>query len=349
MIIREERRMPTALLLGEDVHLRVELGVRRDRPRLRQHLPPLHILFLRAPQQGTDVVPGATLIEELAEHLHPSAGRLGRVAQTDDLDLLTNLDDPTLHPAGHHRAPTSDREHILDRHQERAVNVTLRLRDERVHRLHQLQDLRRPLRVALQRLQRRDPHHRRVITRELVLVQQLPDLELHQLQDLLVIDHVRLVQRHHNARDPHLTGQQHVLTGLGHRTIRRRHHQNRAIHLRRTRNHVLDVIRVTRTIDVRVMTIVGLVLHMRDRDRDPPRLLLRRLIDLIERHHRRVRIPLRQHLRDRRRQRRLPMVNMTNRPNIQMRLVPLKLRLRHRSCPFLGSEAPGRRDGWFVW
>ena len=66
------------------------------------------------------------------------------------------------------------------------------------------------------------------------------------------------------ARHPHLTGQQHMLTRLRHRTIRRRHHQNRPIHLRRTRDHVLDVIRMTRHIHMRVMPIRRLILHMRD-------------------------------------------------------------------------------------
>src|SRR5215475_14873357 len=37
-IVREERRVPTALLLRQDVGLRLELRVRRDRTRLRQNL-----------------------------------------------------------------------------------------------------------------------------------------------------------------------------------------------------------------------------------------------------------------------------------------------------------------------
>ena len=41
------------------------------RARLAQHLTPLHIFLLRATQQGTDVVARLTLVEELAEHLHP--------------------------------------------------------------------------------------------------------------------------------------------------------------------------------------------------------------------------------------------------------------------------------------
>src|SRR5262249_42340215 len=47
-IVREERRVPTALLLRQDVGLRLELRVRRDRARLRQHLAALDLLALRA-------------------------------------------------------------------------------------------------------------------------------------------------------------------------------------------------------------------------------------------------------------------------------------------------------------
>src|SRR6266702_2784618 len=119
-----------------------------------------------------------------------------------------------------------------------------------------------------------------------------------------------------------------MLPRLRHRTIRRRNNQDRPVHLRRTGDHVLHVIRVTRAVDMRVVPLLRLVLDMRRRNRDPARLLLRRLVNLVVR---RVRRParLRQYLRDRRRQRRLAMIDMANRPNVAMRLRPLKLRLRH--------------------
>src|ERR1700691_6425850 len=51
---------------------------------------------------------------------------------------------------------------------------------------------------------------------------------------------------------------------------------------------------------------------------------------------------LRQYLRDRRRQRRLPVIDVPDRPHIAMRLRPLKLRLRHgfilRSIPLVSSH-----------
>src|SRR6266849_5459054 len=53
----EERRMPPAFLLAQDLHLTLKLRVRRDAPRLRQHHPPLHPVILHAPAGQPHVVP----------------------------------------------------------------------------------------------------------------------------------------------------------------------------------------------------------------------------------------------------------------------------------------------------
>src|SRR5437879_6890616 len=53
----EERRVPPPLLLRQHVHLALKLRVRRDRLRLRQPHPPLHLVLLHAAQQQTHLVP----------------------------------------------------------------------------------------------------------------------------------------------------------------------------------------------------------------------------------------------------------------------------------------------------
>ncbi len=159
--------------------------------------------------------------------------------------------------------------------------------------------------------------------------QQLAQLQLHQLHQLGVVDHVGLVQEHHHRRNADLAGQQDVLAGLRHRAVRRRTHQDRAVHLRRPGDHVLDVVGVARAVDVGVVTILRLVLHVRRRDRDPALALFGSLVDLVERHELRPAL-VRQHLGDRRRQRRLAVVDVTDRPDVDVRLGPLKFRLRHR-------------------
>ena len=201
-------------------------------------------------------------------------------------------------------------------------------------------DLLAPLRVALERLERRDADDRDVVARELVLGEQLADLELDELEDLLVVDHVGLVQRDDDVGHADLAGQQHVLLGLRHRAVGRRDHQDRAVHLRGTGDHVLDVVGVTRAVDVRVVPLLGLVLDVRDRDRDAALALLRRLVDLVERREGvEVRVLVVQHLGDRRGQRRLAVVDVTDGADVDVRLGPLELGLRHWCPPSLRSSA----------
>ena len=80
-----------------------------------------------------------------------------------------------------------------------------------------------------------------------------------------------------------LAGEQDVLARLRHRAVGRRDHENRAVHLRGARDHVLDVVGVTRAVDVRVVAVRRLVLDVRGVDRDAALPLLRRLVDLVER------------------------------------------------------------------
>src|ERR1700758_880306 len=121
-VVVEERRVPSALVLGQDVHAALELGVRRGGTGLDDDLAALHVLTLDTTQQQPDVVAGLALVEQLAEHLHTGDGGLGAGRlDADDLDFLVDVDDPALHTTGDHGATAGDSEDVLDRHQERLV------------------------------------------------------------------------------------------------------------------------------------------------------------------------------------------------------------------------------------
>ena len=137
--------------------------------------------------------------------------------------------------------------------------------------------------VALERLQRGADDERDVVAREVVLGEQLADLDLDELEELLVVDHVGLVEEHDDVRDADLAGEQDVLTRLRHRAVGGGHDEDRAVHLGGARDHVLDVVGVTGAVDVRVVTVLRLVLDVRRRDRDAALLLLRSVVDLGER------------------------------------------------------------------
>ena len=133
---------------------------------------------------------------------------------------------------------------------------SLRRGDIAIHRFHQLQnrglaDLAR--RVAFQRLDRRTHDDRGVVAGELVLVEKLAHFKLHQLNQLGVIDHVGFVQEDHNGGHADLTGEQDVLAGLGHGAVGSANHEDRAVHLGRAGDHVLDVVGVSRAVHVGVV------------------------------------------------------------------------------------------------
>ncbi len=325
--------MAAALFLGQDVDVCLELGVRGDRVGLAHDLPTLNVLALGASQQQADVFSRTALIKELAEHLDAGDDRLRRRAgvNADNLDLGVDLEHTTVDATGDDRATTGDREDVLHGHHERLIQVALGLRNVLIDLIHELSHGRGPLLVTLERLQRRDAHDGQIVTGELVGGQQLADLHLDKLHDLFVVHHVGLVQCDHDVGNADLTSEQHVLLGLRHRTICGRHDKNRTVHLCRTRDHVLHVVSVPGAVDVSVVTLLRLVLDMRNGDRDAALLLFRGLVDLIECLGVRVlsRILVVQNLRDRSGQRRLTVVNVTDGADVDVRLGPLELSLRH--------------------
>ena len=70
--------------------------------------------------------------------------------------------------------------------------------------VHEFLDTLDPLRIALEGLQGRHPDHRCVLV-ELLGGQQLADLQLNELEELLVVDHVGLVQRDQDVGHADLT------------------------------------------------------------------------------------------------------------------------------------------------
>src|SRR4051794_3018550 len=339
-----ERRMAAALLLGQHVHAGDELGVRLDRAGLGHDLAALDLLALDAAQQAADVVARLALVEQLLEHLDAGHHDLARVLDADQLDLFADLDHAALDAPGRDGAPALDPEDVLDGHQEGLVDGPLGGRDVAVDGVHQLLDgsvgrIGR-IRWRLERLERAAADDRHLVAREVVLGQQLADLELDELEQLRVIDHVDLVQEDDDVRHLDLAGEQDVLARLGHRAVGRGHDQDRAVHLGGAGDHVLDVVGVARAVDVRVVARVGLVLDVGDGDGDAALALLGRVVDRVERAVLGLALEA-QVLGDGGGERRLAVVDVADRADVDVRLGALELLLGHAAT---GSLIPLK--GW---
>src|SRR3546814_11382752 len=99
----------------QDVGLRREVRVRRDRARLGQNLAALHVLAAHTAQQRAEVVARLARVQQLAEHLDARADRLLGIADAHELDLVAHnheaaLDAPAHHPAAPRTLEQSGRE-----------------------------------------------------------------------------------------------------------------------------------------------------------------------------------------------------------------------------------------------
>ena len=326
--------MTAALVLGQNVHLANELGVGVDGTGLGQNLAALDLGLGNAAQQGADVVAGLSVVQQLVEHLDTGDDGLALlVGQTNDLNLLVELQLTTLHTAGSNGTTAGDGEHVLDGHQEGHILLAVGGGDPLVNGVHQLLDAGILGSVGIgglgnQGVQGGTADDGGVVAREAIEVQQLADFHLHQLQQLLVVHLVALVQEHQHGGHVHLTGQQQVLAGLGHGAVGGGDDQDSAVHLGSTGDHVLDIVGVARAVHVSIVTLGGLILNVSGVDGDTTLALFGSLVDgrvvgvLSAALHRQV-------LGDGSGQSGLTMVDVTDGADVNMGLRSLKFLLSH--------------------
>ena len=188
----------------------------------------------------------------------------------------------TLYTAGCNGTTTGNGEHVLYRHQERLVGVTLRIRNIIVNGAHQLHDLIAPLAVGIfQSLQSGTLDNRAVI--EAILLKLLYHFHFNQLKDIVI--HVRavaLVQEYNDIGNAYLTSQKDMLLGLRHNAVGSSYNKNSAVHLSCAGDHVLYIVSMSRAVNVCIVPLVGLVLNVCGRNGNTTLSLFGSLIDILK-------------------------------------------------------------------
>ena len=262
------------------------------------------------------------------EHLDTGNGGLLDRADTDDLDLGVDLQGTALCTTGNNGATTGDGEDVLDGHEEGLVLLTHGVRNVGVDCVHELLDLSNPLGVAFESLQRGNANNGSVVAVELLRGEEVTDLHLDEVEELFVVNHVCLVQCNQQGGDANLASEQNVLAGLCHGAVGSCNHEDCAVHLSRTGNHVLDVVSVAGSVNVCVVALLGLVLDVSNVNGNTALALLGSGVDhtevalLVQ-----VRVLVSQNLGDCCGQGGLTVVNVTNGTDVNVRLGALELSL----------------------
>lgn len=282
LVVVGEAGVAATLLLGQDVHGGEELLVGLGRAWGSDDHTTEDVVTLDTTEEEARVVTSARLVARLLEGLNVGDLSLDRdLVLADKLNLRVLLQDTTLDTARGDGTTARDGENVLDRHQERLGDLALRGGDPGVDVLKELID---PVNTdvvlaVLNGTESRAHDNGSIVTLKAVGRQQLAHLHLDQLQHLLVLNSIDLVDENDNALDTDLAGQKQVLPGLGHLSVTGSDDDDGAIHGRGTSNHVLDVIGVTRAVDVGVMPVVGGVLDVCGGDGDTTLALLGSLVN----------------------------------------------------------------------
>jgi hypothetical protein len=281
-VVVAEASVATALLLAQHVHGDEEALVGLDLAGHGDDHAATDVLALDATEKETGVVACARLVAGLLEGL--DVGDLGLDAGgafADKLDFAVLLEDTALHTAGDNSSTSGNGEDVLNGHEEGLLGVTGGGGDPAVDGLEQLVNLllANVRLAALERAECGSHDDGCLVALEAVAAEQLAHLHLDELQHLLVLNGVDLVDKDDNLLDTDLTGKQQVLTGLGHLAVGGGDNNDGAVHVGRTRDHVLDVIGVARAVDVGVVAVVGRVFDVGGGNGDTTLALLGRLVD----------------------------------------------------------------------
>ena len=136
-IVVEERCMTAALVFCQNVNLSCKFLMALYRTRFYKTLTSLDISSLNTTKQSADVVTSLSLIQELTEHLDTSYnGLTSLLMNTNDLNLVVEFQSTTLYTAWCNSTTACDCEYVLDRHKERLICVTNRIRNVAVNSVH---------------------------------------------------------------------------------------------------------------------------------------------------------------------------------------------------------------------
>ena len=314
--------MAATFFLRKNVHGAFELLVWLNTTGFADNHTTADLIFIDTTQQQTSIITGFTAVEELTEHFDTCDGGSDWLVflfhHADDFYWVTNVDHTTLDTAGCNRTTTCDGEYVFHWHQERLVYFPYRLRNFGVAGAHQFVHFFHPVWIALKGFQSRTLNDFGVVAIESVRAQELAEFHVNEFKHFFVFHEVDLVHKHHNLWNAYLTGEQDVLTRLGHWAVCCSTNENGTVHLSGTRDHVFNIIGVTRAVHVSIVTGFRLIFHVCCVDGNTTLFFFRSSVN-IRVVHLLSQTALRQYERDCRGQGRLTVVNVADRTDVHVR------------------------------
>lgn len=282
-VARKEGLGATTLIALQHVDLTLEVTAHLHGAGLGKAHTTTDLLLGDTSEQHTDVVTSLRGIHLLVEGLNTSnSGRNMLSSNTNQMNILIQLEGTLLNSTRADGTSTGDVDRLINGHEELLVDESLRQLEGVIHRIDQiLHGLLAELGVsAVEGAKCGTLNKHGIVTIVVILGEQLTHLHLDQFVHILVINHIALVQEDDDVLDADLSAEKNMLTSLRHGTISCRHDKDTTVHSGGTRDHVLDVISVTRAVDMTVVSRISLILNRGSVNSDTSGLLFWRLVNI---------------------------------------------------------------------
>jgi len=338
-VTSEEGLLTAAFLFSQNVNLTNELGVGLDGAGLAENLTSFDSLLVDTTEKETYVVTSFSGVEELTEHFNTSdGGGLGFFSKTNDFYNVAHLNGTTFYTTGSNSTTTGDGEYVFYRHQEGFVSLTSGSRNVIVNSLHQFEDgsvfgIISVGGSGFESVTSGATNDRNIVAGEIVLGKEFTDFHFNQFEKFIVVNEVALVHVNNDCGNAYLTSKQDVFTSLLHGTVGSSNYEDCAVHLSSTGDHVLNVVGVTRAVNVCVVTGFGFIFNVSGVDCDTTSLFFGSVVDLVICHEFNVTVLETEGLGDSSGGGGLTVVNVTNSTNVYMGLGTLEMCLCHWNNP----------------
>ena len=291
--------------------------------------------LLNTTEKCADVIACFSLIKKFLEHFNAcNSCALLFIGETNDFNYVANLNCTSLNSTRSNRTTTCDGEYVLDRHKERKIGFSFGSRNVFVNNVHEFKNRLVLGSVdvcgcALKSFSCGATNDGCIVAGEFVLVEKVTNVHFNEFKKFVVVNEIALVEVNYDCGNANLTGKKNVLACLLKGTVGSSDNEDRTVHLSCTCDHVLNVVCVSGAVNVRIVTLLCLVLNVSCVDCNTTSLFLGSVIDLVVSKEFVLAVCKRKHLCDSCRESCLTVVNVSDRTNVYVRFGSFEMSLCH--------------------
>src|ERR1035437_9219927 len=108
----------------------------------------------------------------------------------------------------------------------------------------------------------RTTDNRSIVSIKLIEVKKIADFHFNEIKKFQIVNHIYFIHKYKHSRYVYLVSKKNMFTCLRHWAVISSHNQNSTGHLGSTCNHILDIVSMSRTVNVCIVTFSCLIFNV---------------------------------------------------------------------------------------